>query len=83
MVVLHPNDGMLHRQILEDACETKDVKNYRSHDAIKKVQDRVKHIAPSWRILVAAELYRRGYSVAMTLGNAKSIDLFANTGLER
>lgn len=26
---------------------------------------------------VAAELYRRGYSVAMTLGNAKAIDLFA------
>lgn len=25
----------------------------------------------------AAELYRRGYSVAMTLGNAKAIDLFA------
>jgi hypothetical protein len=26
---------------------------------------------------VAAELYRLGYSVAMTLGNAKAIDLFA------
>ena len=26
---------------------------------------------------VAAEAYRRGYSVAMTLGNAKAIDLFA------
>ncbi|MBI4708349.1 MAG: hypothetical protein HY761_10585 [Candidatus Omnitrophica bacterium] len=26
---------------------------------------------------VAAELYRRGYSVAMTLGNAKAIDLYA------
>lgn len=26
---------------------------------------------------MAAELYRRGYSVAMTLGNAKAIDLFA------
>lgn len=29
---------------------------------------------------VAAELYRRGYSVAMTLGNAKAIDLFAERG---
>jgi hypothetical protein len=26
---------------------------------------------------VAAELYRRGYSVAITIGNAKAIDLFA------
>ena len=29
---------------------------------------------------VGAELYRRGYSVAMTLGNAKAIDLFAERG---
>ena len=29
---------------------------------------------------VAAELYRRGYSVAMTMGNAKAIDLFAERG---
>ena len=28
---------------------------------------------------VAAELYRLGYSVAMTLGNAKAIDLFAES----
>jgi len=28
----------------------------------------------------AAELYRRGYSVAVTLGNAKAIDLFAEKG---
>lgn len=27
---------------------------------------------------MAGELYRRGYSVGMTIGNAKSIDLFAN-----
>lgn len=26
---------------------------------------------------VAAELYRRGWSVGMTIGNAKSVDLFA------
>ncbi|WP_162559478.1 hypothetical protein [Microvirga sp. 17 mud 1-3] len=26
---------------------------------------------------MAAELYRRGYSVALTMGNAKAIDLFA------
>ncbi|PTL36432.1 hypothetical protein CLG94_05225 [Candidatus Methylomirabilis limnetica] len=33
------------------------------------------HLAGEY--FVAAELYRRGYSVAMTLGNAKAIDLFA------
>ena len=27
---------------------------------------------------VAGELYRRGFSVGMTVGNAKAIDLFAN-----
>ena len=31
----------------------------------------------SGEYFVAAELYRRGYSVAITLGNAKAIDLFA------
>jgi len=31
----------------------------------------------SGEYFVAAELYRRGWSVAITLGNAKSIDLFA------
>src|SRR6266496_2010046 len=34
----------------------------------------------SGEYFVAAELYRRGYSVAMTLGNAKAIDLFAERG---
>ncbi len=29
--------------------------------------------------LVAGELSRRGYLVAITMGNAKSIDIFANT----
>jgi hypothetical protein len=29
--------------------------------------------------LVAGELSRRGYSVSITIGNAKSIDLFAST----
>lgn len=33
------------------------------------------HLAGEY--FVAAELYRRGYSVALTLGNAKAIDLFA------
>ncbi|MBI2807877.1 MAG: hypothetical protein HYX68_23080 [Planctomycetes bacterium] len=36
------------------------------------------HLAGEY--FVAAELYRRGYSVAMTLGNAKAIDLFAESG---
>lgn len=31
----------------------------------------------SGEYFVAAELYRRGYSVGMTIGNAKAIDLFA------
>jgi len=31
----------------------------------------------SGEYFVAAELYRRGWSVGMTIGNAKSIDLFA------
>jgi hypothetical protein len=30
---------------------------------------------------VAAELYKRGYSVALTLGNAKAVDLFVERGL--
>jgi hypothetical protein len=33
------------------------------------------HLAGEY--FVAAELYKRGYSVAITLGNAKAIDLFA------
>lgn len=36
------------------------------------------HLAGEY--FVAAELYRRGFSVAMTLGNAKAIDLFAERG---
>ena len=31
----------------------------------------------SGEYFVAAELYRRGYSVGMTIGNAKAVDLFA------
>lgn len=38
------------------------------------------HLAGEY--FVAAELYRRGYSVAITLGNAKSIDLFAEKGAQ-
>ncbi len=33
------------------------------------------HLAGEY--FVAAELFRRGYSVALTLGNAKAIDMFA------
>jgi len=33
------------------------------------------HLAGEY--FVAAELYKRGYSVALTIGNAKAIDLFA------
>jgi hypothetical protein len=33
--------------------------------------------ALSGEYFVAAELYRHGYSVGMTIGNAKSVDLFA------
>jgi hypothetical protein len=33
--------------------------------------------ALSGEYFVAAELYRRGFSVGMTIGNAKSVDLFA------
>ncbi len=31
----------------------------------------------SGEYFVAAELYRRGYNVGMTIGNAKAVDLFA------
>lgn len=34
------------------------------------------HLAGEY--FVAAELYRRGFSVGMTIGNAKAIDLFIN-----
>lgn len=34
------------------------------------------HLAGEY--FVAAELYRRGFSVGMTIGNAKAIDLFAS-----
>jgi hypothetical protein len=37
------------------------------------------HLAGEY--FVAAELYKRGFSVAMTLGNAKAIDLFAEKDL--
>jgi hypothetical protein len=33
------------------------------------------HLAGEY--FVAAELYKRGFSVALTMGNAKAIDLFA------
>jgi hypothetical protein len=42
-------------------------------------QSNSSHLAGEY--FVAAELYKRGYSVAMTLGNAKAIDLFAEKGL--
>ncbi len=37
----------------------------------------------SGEYFVAAELYRRGWSVGMTIGNAKSVDLFAEKGKHR
>ncbi|WP_075351241.1 PDDEXK-like family protein [Algoriphagus marinus] len=37
----------------------------------------------SGEYFVAAELYRRGWSVGMTLGNAKAVDLFAEKGNTR
>ena len=37
----------------------------------------------SGEYFVAAELYRRGWSVGMTIGNAKAIDLFAEKGDKR
>lgn len=36
------------------------------------------HLAGEY--FVAAELYKRGYSVAITIGNAKAIDLYAESG---
>ena len=42
-------------------------------------QSNSSHLAGEY--FVAAELYKRGYSVAITLGNAKAIDLFAEKGL--
>ncbi len=41
----------------------------------EKVDKNCTHLAGEY--FVAAELYRRGYSVGITLGNAKAIDLFA------
>lgn len=37
----------------------------------------------SGEYFVAAELYRRGWSVGMTIGNAKAVDLFAEKGKVR
>jgi hypothetical protein len=37
----------------------------------------------SGEYLVAAELYRRGWSVGMTMGNAKAIDLYAEKNDKR
>ncbi len=37
----------------------------------------------SGEYFVAAELYRRGWSVGMTIGNAKAVDLFAEKGEKR
>jgi len=37
----------------------------------------------SGEYFVAAELYRRGWSVGMTIGNAKSVDLFAEKDKHR
>ncbi len=45
----------------------------------KSRESNTSHLAGEY--FVAAELYKRGYSVAMTLGNAKAIDLFAERDL--
>lgn len=37
----------------------------------------------SGEYFVAAELYRRGWSVGMTIGNAKAVDIFAEKGYKR
>lgn len=37
----------------------------------------------SGEYFVAAELYRRGWSVGITVGNAKAIDIFAEKGSKR
>jgi hypothetical protein len=37
----------------------------------------------SGEYFVAAELYRRGWSVGMTIGNAKAVDLYAEKGNTR
>ncbi len=37
----------------------------------------------SGEYFVAAEIYRRGWSVGMTIGNAKSVDLFAEKSDKR
>jgi hypothetical protein len=44
-----------------------------------KVDRNCTHLAGEY--FVAAELYRRSYSVAITIGNAKAIDLFAERGM--
>jgi hypothetical protein len=45
---------------------------------VEKADRNSTHLAGEY--FVAAELYRRGYSVAITLGNAKAIDMFAEKG---
>ena len=40
-----------------------------------KIPPNSTHLAGEY--FVAAELYRRGYSVGMTIGNAKAVDLYA------
>jgi hypothetical protein len=46
---------------------------------VPRPQSNSSHLAGEY--FVAAELYKRGYSVAITLGNAKAIDLFAEKSL--
>jgi len=41
-----------------------------------KIEKNNSHLSGEY--FVAAELYRRGFSVGMTIGNAKAIDMFAN-----
>jgi len=43
--------------------------------AVERPESNSSHLAGEY--FVAAELYKRGFSVALTMGNAKAIDLFA------
>ena len=45
----------------------------------RRPESNTSHLAGEY--FVAAELYKRGYSVALTLGNTKAIDLFVERGL--
>ena len=51
---------------------------WRNQKPLPRPQRNNSHLAGEY--FVAAELYKRGFSVALTMGNAKAIDLFAEKG---